>query len=246
MAGTTDHTELPSDLPHDLPTTLGSLLQGGAGPLLAPVRAEIFGPQRFAEHGQSLGLTHAAGRAAWSSPSFFPRLRSNIGMLRLARQALAAQAAAGDDVSPASLWLLDNFHLIEAQLLAVHEGLPRQYFRTLPVLLGEPLAGLPRIYGVAWAFVAHTDSAFDEDLLVHYLWAYQQTRELRVGLGVGQVVQLQAVGQVVNGAVVAQHGGHDHHHAVFGRNALGQRQARQAARAGGLTDDPVQQRDDGL
>jgi len=155
-------------------------LQPGAGPLLAPVRSEIFGPQRFAEHGQSLGLAHEAGPAAWTSPSFFPRLRSNIGMLRQARQALAEQAAAGDDVSPASLWLLDNFHLIEAQLLAVHEGLPRHYFRALPVLRGEPLAGLPRIYGVAWAFVAHTDSAFDEDLLVHYLCAYQQTRELRL------------------------------------------------------------------
>jgi cyclic beta-1,2-glucan synthetase len=166
--------------PSELPPTLRSLLQASQGPLLAPVRAEIFGPQRFAEHGQSLGLTHTAGRATWDSPSFFPRLRSNIGMLRQARQALATQAAAGDDVSPASLWLLDNFHLIEAQLLAVHEGLPRHYFRALPVLLGEPLAGLPRIYGVAWAFVAHTDSAFDEDLLVHFLCAYQQTRELRL------------------------------------------------------------------
>jgi cyclic beta-1,2-glucan synthetase len=43
------------------------------------------------------------------------------------------------------------------------------------VLRDEPLAGLPRIYGVAWAFVAHTDGAFDEDLLVQFLRAYQET-----------------------------------------------------------------------
>ena len=49
------------------------------------------------------------------------------------------------------------------------------------MLQDEPLAGLPRVYGVAWAFVAHTDSAFDEELLVHFLSAYQETRELTLG-----------------------------------------------------------------
>ena len=49
------------------------------------------------------------------------------------------------------------------------------------MLQDEPLVGLPRIYGVAWAFVAHTDSAFDEDLLVHFLRAYEEVRELTLG-----------------------------------------------------------------
>ena len=48
------------------------------------------------------------------------------------------------------------------------------------MLQDEPLAGLPRVYGVAWAFVAHTDGAFDEDLLVQFLSAYQETRELNL------------------------------------------------------------------
>ncbi len=49
------------------------------------------------------------------------------------------------------------------------------------MLLDEPLAGLPRVYGVAWAFVAHTDSAFDDDLLAHFLTAYQDIRPLNLG-----------------------------------------------------------------
>ena len=167
-----------SQLAPGVPVALRRLLGGDTGPLLAPVRSEIFGPQRFAQHGRSLGLTHDVKPPAWGGASFFPRLRGNIRMLRQAHQAIAAQTAAGSDLSPASLWLLDNFYLIEAQLLAIHEGLPRSYFRALPVLQNEPLAGLPRIYGVAWAYVAHTDSAFDEELLVQYLAAYQDTREL--------------------------------------------------------------------
>ncbi len=163
-----------------LPTVLRRLLTPNAGALLAPVRSEIFGPQRFAQHGRSLGLTHEARRPGWAGAIFFPRLRGNIRMLRQAHQALLAQGGTGDDTSPATQWLLDNFHLIDAQLLAIHEGLPRSYFRALPVLQTEPLAGLPRIYGVAWAFVAHTDSAFDDELLVQLLCAYQESRELQL------------------------------------------------------------------
>ena len=97
-------------------------------------------------------------------------------ILREAHRYIGQQATTGYDVSPAAEWLLDNFHLIEAQLREIDDGLPRRYFRDLPVLQDEPLVGLPRVYGVAWAFVAHTDSAFDEDLLVHFLQAPTRRR----------------------------------------------------------------------
>ena len=146
-----------------------------------PIRSEIFGPLRFAQHGRSLGETHRAARARAGAPNFFPRLKENIRILRQAHHYLGLQAATGYDISPAVEWLLDNFHLIEAQLKEMRCGLPRSYFRALPILLDEPLAGLPRVYGVAWAFVAHTDGAFDEELLQQFLSAYQETRELNLG-----------------------------------------------------------------
>lgn len=54
------------------------------------------------------------------------------------------QATTGYDISPAGEWLLDNFPLIEAQLEAVHAGLPRRFFQALPALRDEPLAGRTR------------------------------------------------------------------------------------------------------
>ncbi|MGQ0595914.1 GH36-type glycosyl hydrolase domain-containing protein [Aquabacterium sp.] len=135
---------------------------------------------RFAQHGRSLGKTHRAARASSRAAKFFPRLHDNIQTLREAQRYIGEQAATGYDISPAAEWLLDNFHLIEAQLKEIHEGLPHSYFRSLPMLVDAPLAGLPRIYGVAWAFVAHTDGAFDEDLLTQFLLAYQETRELNL------------------------------------------------------------------
>ena len=160
---------------------LCAMLDPARGPLQPPIRSEIFGQQRFAQHGRSLGETHRSARTNPRAASFYPRLRSNIAVLREAQRYIGIQAATGYDVSPAAEWLLDNFHLIEAQLKQIREGLPRRYFRELPVLVDEPLAGLPRVYGLAWGFVAHTDGDFDEDLLASYLVAYQETCELKLG-----------------------------------------------------------------
>jgi len=165
----------------DASEALQGILDAARGPVEPPNRSEIFGPERFAQHGRSLGATHRAQLGARRSAAFFPRLADNIRTLREAQQYIGAQAATGYQVSPAAEWLLDNFHLIEGQLKEIHEGLPRRYFRDLPVLVDEPLAGLPRVYGVAWAFVAHTDGAFDDELLQHFLAAYQETRELTLG-----------------------------------------------------------------
>jgi cyclic beta-1,2-glucan synthetase len=157
------------------------MLAASRGTALEPIRAELFGPARFEQHGRSLGISHQAGPAGWRNATFYPRLQSNVRTLRDAYEYIVLEAHEGGDVSPAAQWLLDNFHLIEAQLQEIHEGLPPRYYRTLPVLQDAPLIGLPRIYGVAWAFVAHTDSAFDETLLVHFLNAYQDERELSQG-----------------------------------------------------------------
>jgi len=162
------------------PSALCQILDGAQGLIQPPIRSEIFGPQRFAQHGRSLGETHRAIRGRWWGGHFFPRIKSNLAVLRQAHQYIGVQASTGYDISPAAEWLLDNFHLIESQLHEIDVGLPRRYFARLPHLLDQPLAGLPRIYGVAWAFVAHTDGAFDAAMLVQFLCAYQETRELNL------------------------------------------------------------------
>jgi cyclic beta-1,2-glucan synthetase len=171
--------ELQRYLP-EAPDSLCNILDGKRGVVEQPIRSEIFGLHRFMQHGRSLALTHDAAFTNARSTVFFPRLNSNILVLEEAQRYIGEQASTGYDMSPAAEWLLDNFHVIQAQLKEIYEGLPRSYFRGLPVLLDEPLAGLPRVYGVAWAFVAHTDGAFDEELLCHFLTAYQENRELNL------------------------------------------------------------------
>ncbi len=164
----------------DAPEELRGILDSEHGPVQEPIRSEIFGPQRFAQHGRSLAETHRAVIGSNAVAQFFPRIEGNIVALRQAHRYIGTLAGSGYDISPAAEWLLDNFHLVEAQLKEIKEGLPRSFYRKLPMLQDEPLAGLPRVYGVAWAFVAHTDGAFDEALLIRFLSAYEEVRPLNL------------------------------------------------------------------
>ena len=153
---------------------------GGPEPM---IRAELFGTQRFEEHGRSLSQAQTVRKTSgWGENlTFFPRVEDNIAALRQAYDYVATISQSGQYVTPAAEWLLDNFHLVEAQLQQIHEGVPRRYYADLPKLTGKPLAGLPRVYGIAWAYVAHTDSVLDPALFTAFLHAYQEVNQLSLG-----------------------------------------------------------------
>ncbi|RYF44282.1 MAG: hypothetical protein EOO25_00100 [Comamonadaceae bacterium] len=153
------------------------------GEIQHPIRAELFGARRFEQHGRSLARAQAIrpSDSPEHGPLFFPRVQENITRLREAYDYIAVTSRRGHYVTPAAEWLLDNFHLIEAQLQQIQEGVPHRYYADLPKLAGKPLEGLPRVYGIAWAYVAHTDSVLDPELFTAFLHAYQEVSELTLG-----------------------------------------------------------------
>ncbi|MGJ7508045.1 GH36-type glycosyl hydrolase domain-containing protein [Variovorax sp. GT1P44] len=159
------------------------LLLGPHEPVEAPIRAELFGTQRFEQHGHSLARAQVvqSGSTRGDATPFFPRVDKNLESLRGAFDYIALISQSGRYVTPAAEWLLDNFHLVEAQLQQIREGVPRSYYARLPKLEAAPLAGLPRVYGIAWAYVAHTDSVLNKDLFTAFLNAYQDIDELTLG-----------------------------------------------------------------
>jgi cyclic beta-1,2-glucan synthetase len=161
-----------------------TLLLGPHDPVAAPIRAELFGVQRFEQHGRSLARAQVVEedhRHGNDGAPFFPRVDENLASLREAFDYIALISLSGRYVSPAAEWLLDNFHLVEAQLQQIHDGVPRSYYARLPKLAAPPLAGLPRVYGIAWAYVAHTDSVLNQALFTAFLNAYQEVDELTLG-----------------------------------------------------------------
>ncbi|HXQ23134.1 MAG TPA: hypothetical protein VN812_15760, partial [Candidatus Acidoferrales bacterium] len=84
-------------------------------------------------------------------------------------------------ITPAAEWLVDNFHVVEEQIREIRDDLPSGFYRQLPKLAEGPLEGYPRVFGLAWAFVAHTDSRFDPQTLCRFVRAYQRVQPLTIG-----------------------------------------------------------------
>lgn len=171
----------PAPPPQDLTPTgaTAAFLRVAAGPEAAapPVRAVQFGAERFAEHGRSLAAAQRVDDDSRKPRPFFPRLKGNLLVWSTALEVLSEEGLQAD-TDPAHAWLLDNARLVQQQLDEVLHDLPRSYFQRLPRLADEPLQGLPRVYGVAWAWVAHADSSLDMALMRHFLTGHHESHAL--------------------------------------------------------------------
>ncbi|MCR4266445.1 GH36-type glycosyl hydrolase domain-containing protein [Nitratireductor sp. ZSWI3] len=145
------------------------------------MREELFSAERLEQHAQSLAAAQPVTDRPPAVLSLHKRLNNNAAVLLAAYRASAAELESGRGVVPAAEWLLDNYHLVEEQIHEIRDDLPPGYYRQLPKLSKGPFAGYPRVLGLAWAFVAHTDSLFEREKLRRFLVAYQRVQPLTIG-----------------------------------------------------------------
>jgi cyclic beta-1,2-glucan synthetase len=165
-----------------------SLLRGfkgrsavSAGEPEEPIRSELFSIERLEQHAESLAAAQPVTPRPGAGRPLAARLRDNGRVLLAAYRAIGAAIREERAITPAAEWLVDNFHVVEEQIREIHDDLPRGFYRQLPKLADGPLAGYPRVFGLAWAFVAHTDSLFDPETLCRFVRAYQRVQPLTIG-----------------------------------------------------------------
>jgi cyclic beta-1,2-glucan synthetase len=147
----------------------------------AAIREEIFSVERLESHAQALAAEHLHGAAVRRGRPLASRVRQNVRVLAACHRRLVLAVALGKPVPPAAKWLLENFHLVSGLGKAIDEELPPGYYRELPKMGRGPLKGYPRIYGLAWSWVAHCDSHFDSETLRRFVAAYQRIQALTIG-----------------------------------------------------------------
>ena len=147
----------------------------------ALIRAELFSVERLEQHALSLAAAQKVTSSSKADRALTRRLDANSTALLAAYRSLATSNGDARPITPAAEWLVDNFHVVEEQVREVQNDLPPGYYRQLPKLESGPFAGYPRVLGIAWAFVAHTDSRFDGELLARFVAAYQRVQPLTIG-----------------------------------------------------------------
>jgi len=145
------------------------------------IRAEIFSMERLEQHAHSLAEAQTVTTARGSSRNLEARLRDNDARLRTAYRDIALAIQDERTITPAAEWLIDNSHVVAEQIREIRASLPPGYYRQLPKLADGPFKTYPRVFGIAWAFVAHTDSRFDSNVLTRFVGAYQQVQPLTIG-----------------------------------------------------------------
>jgi cyclic beta-1,2-glucan synthetase len=146
-----------------------------------PIRHEVFAEDRLREHAASLAASHEVVRRGVSHHVVLGRVRNNHRLMREAYSELMTASESGGTITPAAEWLVDNFYTAELHIHQIIEDLPSAYFRQLPKLAKGHLAGYPRVMAIAWAYLAHTDSHFDQATLAEFTMAYQEVSQLAVG-----------------------------------------------------------------
>ena len=146
-----------------------------------PIRAELFGVERLEQHAESLAAAQITTGDLRRGRLLTPRVLENGRVLVKSYRIIARAIREEKAITPAAEWLVDNFHIVDEQLREIIDDLPPGYYRQLPKLASGHLENYPRVFGVAWAFVAHTDSRFDPEMLRRFVAAYQRVQPLTIG-----------------------------------------------------------------
>ncbi|MFN3651926.1 MAG: GH36-type glycosyl hydrolase domain-containing protein [Armatimonadota bacterium] len=147
----------------------------------APFRAELLSREQLAERARQLAREHRVLPGRQRGRPLLRRVEESARSLVRSYQAIAAAARRGEPVTPASEWLLDNFHIVEEQITGIRKHLPRTYYAELPKLRDGELAGYPRVYALALLIISHSDGALDEETLAEVVQAYQSISPLSIG-----------------------------------------------------------------
>ncbi len=146
-------------------------------PVSEVLRGEPFSVEHLQQHAHRLAAEMGAGHRDRGDPALFADLEANGRLLRDVHRELLVAVERGEPITPDAEWLLDNFSVVEEQLREIREDLPQGYYRDLPKAAG----GRPRVYFLSLELIIHTDSLLDEETLVRFLQAFQETAPLSIG-----------------------------------------------------------------
>ncbi|MDO9183351.1 MAG: hypothetical protein Q7U04_13135, partial [Bacteriovorax sp.] len=147
----------------------------------APVRGELFSTARLEKYAEELAQNHVLAAGNYRGVNLSIRVAENENVLLKSFQEIIKTVRNEKSITQAAEWFIDNFYIIEDQLKDIREHLPPEFYKELPKLASGEHVGLPRVYAIAWGFVAHTDSLFEPEILKLVLKAYQKKQVLTMG-----------------------------------------------------------------
>jgi cyclic beta-1,2-glucan synthetase len=143
-------------------------------------RSELFSSEKMNQHGSILAKSHKRMDKN-SSDRMLERLDNNEKILLEVRKLLVDNIRSEKAITPSAEWLLDNFYLVEEQVVIARKHLPKGYSEGLPYLVNGSSSGMPRVYDIVSEMIAHSDGRIDISSLENFITSYQKFSLLSLG-----------------------------------------------------------------
>ncbi|GAA5096929.1 glucoamylase family protein [Bartonella acomydis] len=110
---------------------------------------------------------------------FHKRLTENAKLILRAFQTCDIAAHNDETIAPSAQWLIDNHYTIDKTIQQLRRNLSKSFIKQLP--LYQQGTNIPRIFALAWLYIAHTDSGFSQKNLTAMIDGFQEICALKIG-----------------------------------------------------------------
>ncbi|MBV2142270.1 DUF3131 domain-containing protein [Falsochrobactrum sp. TDYN1] len=145
----------------------------------SPIRAHYKSEDELRELAASVARGEELTLPGYQAFAFDQRLSENDKLILHAYRSADAASRAGETITPAAQWLLDNHYQIDKTVQQTRRDLPRRFIQQLPPYAA--IKDMPRIFALAWLYVAHTDSNFSLKSLTALVQGFQTVEPLKIG-----------------------------------------------------------------
>src|SRR6187431_2594372 len=145
-----------------------------------PFRSELYSSEQLDRHGKIVAASHKLQKGK-PFDKLLKRLDDNEKTLLEVRNLLVESIRSGKTITPGAEWLLDNFYLVEEQIVIARKHLPKGYSEALPYLAEGISAGMPRVYDIVLEIISHSDGRVDITSLTSFIASYQSETTLTLG-----------------------------------------------------------------
>ncbi|EJF85072.1 GH36-type glycosyl hydrolase domain-containing protein [Candidatus Bartonella washoeensis] len=84
-----------------------------------------------------------------------------------------------ETIAPSAQWLIDNHYTIDKTIQQLRYNFPQSFIKQLPPY--KKKVEIPRIFALAWLYIAHTDSRFSQETLTAIVNGFQEIDNLTIG-----------------------------------------------------------------
>ena len=140
------------------------------------IRATYFSNEQIRDCGAVFASNGGSSKLPGFAPfDFFARHKENEKEILRVYRSANADVDAGESITPAAEWLLDNHYIIEEAIQEVRRDFPKKFYEQLPKITLDGMV-VPRTMALAWLYVAHTHSTVSDQGLLALVEGFQSVR----------------------------------------------------------------------